>query len=849
MPDQATPSTPVTASLSRRQNRLVVVYASLAAALVLSISAWSLASAYQRAIEDAESQTSNYARAFATHASRTVGEVFRVIDGLARRLNDPAIVNQQNEQALHLRMKEYLAGVPQITSVVLIDMNGMSITSSTVSGYKIDYSDRLYFHRHQADPSLEINIDDPVIGRLSNKPIVVVSRRLSSPTGEFIGVISTGLSQKYFTDFYASVSLGAGGLIALTKNDGGIVAQIPASNELVDKTIATRDGMRTSARDRVDIFRMQSPDGVERIVSVAAVENYPLKVQVAMSLPHVLAPWYARLFWFVAATGFALVGLFAFAIVLFKQQKRLAETEASKQHNTEILNKTILGMADGMIVADKDRKVLVCNPAAEKLFGLRNGDTLSLKRGVIYELLHADDSTPFRPDQIPIERAIRGESVDDVDQIVRRKDIEMVRRLKVNARPIIDDHGQVRGGVSIYHDVTDVIETERQLLHAQKMDAVGQLTGGVAHDFNNILTIILGNLDILADALASDARLLRILHMIDQAAERGAELTQRLLAFARKQPLQPCKVVLNELVGKTEQLLRHVLGEHIEIVTALEPDLWPAMVDRSQIETALINLALNARDAMPDGGKLTIETAKVVLDEQYAASHSEVRAGPYAMIAITDTGTGIPEAIRQKVFEPFFTTKQTGKGTGLGLSMVYGFVKQSGGHIKIYSEVGHGTSVKIYLPRADAAEIFLEEAAALVPELAGIETVLVVEDDPLVRDNACGHLASLGYKIIQAADANAGLGVLRDRDDIDLLFTDVILPGGMSGRELAEAACKLKPSLKVLFTSGYTENAIIHQGRLDRGVLLLAKPYRRAELGRMVRLALANVRNGLALTH
>jgi CheY-like chemotaxis protein len=324
-------------------------------------------------------------------------------------------------------------------------------------------------------------------------------------------------------------------------------------------------------------------------------------------------------------------------------------------------------------------------------------------------------------------------------------------------------------------------------------------------------------------------------------------LTQRLLAFARKQPLQPRKLDLNEMVANTGQLLRHALGEQIEIATAIDPHLWPAMVDRSQLEATLVNLAVNARDAMPDGGKLTIETMNVALDHDYADAHSEVRPGPYAMIAITDTGTGIPEDIRQRVFEPFFTTKQLGKGTGLGLSMAYGFVKQSGGHIKIYSEVGHGTSVKIYLPREASELAPAEETVPLVPEIAGSETVLLVEDDPLVRDNAANQLASLGYRVVQAADGRAGLALLKERHDIELLFTDVILPGGMSGRLLAEEACKLRPGLKVLFTSGYTENAIVHHGRLDHGVLLLAKPYRKADLARMVRVALVNSGNGLAV--
>jgi CheY-like chemotaxis protein len=326
--------------------------------------------------------------------------------------------------------------------------------------------------------------------------------------------------------------------------------------------------------------------------------------------------------------------------------------------------------------------------------------------------------------------------------------------------------------------------------------------------------------------------------MIDEAAMRGAELTQRLLAFARRQPLQPRTTDVNTLIVDAARLLRPTLGEHIEIESAFEEDAWPALVDPSQLINALINLAVNARDAMPEGGKLVLETGNVQLDEHYARIHDEVRPGPYVMIAVSDTGLGIPAAIRDKVFDPFFTTKGSGKGTGLGLSMVYGFVKQSNGHIKIYSEEGHGTTIKIYLPRAGGQ---VEAAAAQVTVAleGGSETILVVEDDPLVRSYVATQLNSLGYTTLTAANATEALEYIDGVKSFDLLFTDVIMPGSINGRQLADEAKRRRPSLKVLYTSGYTENAIVHHGRLDPGVLLLPKPYRKSDLARMVRTALA----------
>jgi PAS domain S-box-containing protein len=386
----------------------------------------------------------------------------------------------------------------------------------------------------------------------------------------------------------------------------------------------------------------------------------------------------------------------------------------------------------------------------------------------------------------------------------------------------------------IGRDMTERIALEQQLRQAQKLDAIGHLTGGVAHDFNNILTVISGTIEILADAVMQSPELAGIARMIDDAAGRGADLTRRLLAFARKQPLQPRSTDVNALVADTARLLQPTLGEEVEIQITLEPDAWSAMIDPSQLSTALINLAVNARDAMPGGGKLTLETANVILDESYASINAEVSPGPYVMIAVSDTGTGIPVAIRDHVFEPFFTTKETGRGTGLGLSMVYGFVKQSGGHIKVYSEEGHGTTFKLYLPQTD------DNAGAgivypMMTATGGTETILAVEDDALVRQYVVVRLQSLGYSVLAAASAREALDLVSAGVEFDLLFTDVIIGADMNGRQLADAIAGMRPNVKVLYTSGYTENAIIHHGRLDPGVALIDKPYRMAELARKIR--------------
>jgi signal transduction histidine kinase len=388
-------------------------------------------------------------------------------------------------------------------------------------------------------------------------------------------------------------------------------------------------------------------------------------------------------------------------------------------------------------------------------------------------------------------------------------------------------------------EVGERLKAEDALRQAQKMEAVGQLTGGVAHDFNNLLTIIIGGLDtIRRNGPTDNPRLTRGVDMATQGAHRAATLTSRLLAFSRRQPLEPKPLDLNTVVRDSTELLHRTLGETIDLEAVLAPRLWLVEVDQNQLESAILNLAVNARDAMPNGGKLTIETANALLDESYAATDSEVIPGQYAVVAISDSGIGMPKAVLERVFEPFYTTKEVGKGTGLGLSMVYGFVKQSGGHVTIYSEEGLGTSVKLYFPRyRGRAKDAESQSPTRAPEGRREEVILVVEDNEYVRAYSVMILNELGYGVLEAGDAESALRILGRPGRIDLLFTDVVLPG-KTGRVLADEALAIRPDLHVLFTTGYSRNAIVHQGRLDAGVQLLTKPFTFDQLAARIREAL-----------
>ena len=410
-------------------------------------------------------------------------------------------------------------------------------------------------------------------------------------------------------------------------------------------------------------------------------------------------------------------------------------------------------------------------------------------------------------------------------------------------------------------DVTERKTINERLQRAQKMEAVGQLTGGLAHDFNNLLTIIIGNLQLLDGKVVTDEKSVKRLAEAQDAARKGSDLTRQLLAFARKQELEPRDTSINEMVRGMESLVARTIGENIELKVETMGGDPRALIDPSQLESAILNLAINARDAMPNGGKLTVETQAAYLDRFYAEKNPDVVPGNYVLVAVSDTGTGMAPELLEKVFQPFFTTKGQGKGSGLGLSMVYGFIKQSGGHIQVYSEVGHGTSIKMYLPRrmrpgevdvpvaaeaappADPKALVTEELHVVnledVPLVARRPKILVVEDQEAVRAVACGFLEDFGYEIIEAGDGFEALSKLQEHDDIDLMFSDVVMPGGMNGFDLAQAAQSMKPELKVVHTSGYPKGAMVHQDepRFKEGFIIM-KPYRREDLQKIIRDAL-----------
>ncbi|MGX4803604.1 PAS domain S-box protein [Bradyrhizobium guangdongense] len=505
--------------------------------------------------------------------------------------------------------------------------------------------------------------------------------------------------------------------------------------------------------------------------------------------------------------------------------KQVEEAQRAMRESVARLTAVVETAVDGVILFDAQNRILLFNPACERLFGyqarevinrnvrvLMPGGTGAGSDGPVPGFATGGETTGLRRDgsTFPMDLSV-GQAMQDGELIF----------------------------VGIIHDLTARKLTEQQLQQAQKMETVGQLSGGIAHDFNNLLTVIIGNAEHLGQQLKARPDLRQFADDICQSGERGAELTQRLLAFSRRQLLRPQTIDCRELILSMLKLFKRTLRENIEISTAFGPGTIKAFADPSQLESAVLNLALNAQDAMPSGGRLTLSTELAAIDEDYRALHPEVAPGAYALISVTDDGDGMTPEVIEHAFEPFFTTKEVGKGSGLGLSMVYGFARQSDGHLSIYSEQGLGTTVRIYLPRAGGGQPLADVLESEEAAPRGHETILIAEDDPFVRSSVILRVEALGYNVLAAVNGQEALQRLRADPGIDLLFTDIVMPGGMSGWELADQARRIRPALPVLFTSGYALESLVEQGRAQAHSVVLTKPYRKAELAQRLRDAFA----------
>jgi PAS domain S-box-containing protein len=529
----------------------------------------------------------------------------------------------------------------------------------------------------------------------------------------------------------------------------------------------------------------------------------------------------------MSAVGYKnLEGRIERTVAVFADLSRRAADQAALRQSEQRFRGSFEAAAHGMAVLTVDGRLAAVNSALKDMLGLAGLETDKTR---LTDIVASEDHEKI---QALMARLAAGESLGLHAELKYRANDGPVMHGLTSVSAVRDASGKIEQFIVQIVDITGRQKAEEHLRQAQKMEAVGQLTGGIAHDFNNLLTVIIGNLQLVENALQGNDKALKRAREAIDAAARGSALTKQLLAFARRQSLDAQEIDVNALIQNMEAILARSLGEAVELKIVLMDGHPLVVADPTQLETSVLNLCINARDAMPDGGRLTIETAPVALDAHYASEHEEVKPGDYVMIAVSDTGSGIPRHLLHKVFQPFFTTKEVGKGTGLGLSMVFGFIKQSGGHVKIYSEEGRGTSIKMYLP-----QVIVGEAASPQPEHKA--TILVVEDQEAVRAVAVEFLLDFGYAVLEAENAVQALQILQDNPDIDLLFTDVVMPGGMNGFDLSQAASQIRPDLKIIHASGYPKGAMVHQEEPRLKDNLISKPYRRDDLRRVVEDTLA----------
>jgi PAS domain S-box-containing protein len=778
----------------------------------------------------------NLVHVLAEHLDRTLGPIESAFNQLAAhsdRIGGPSAPRELWAPVLNATM----SGLAGIGSLNVIDAEGMVTLSTNPVVTATSRRDRFLYRQLKEDPDRGLVIAPSAPSPNYSGVVVPFGRALRDREGRFIGMLAATFQPDRLRGFYEAIDVGPHGVIQLLHPDGYSLFRQPLAGRTTGEPLADNVILKAwqAGSDRGFLRAPIEARGEPYLTAWRTLARSALLVAVSIAQHDALASWRTDLVVVVAeAAGMALMlaiaGLWitassrAHARIVGERDQADAALRTSQAVFQAIMDHTPVLV----FVKDAEGRYLFVNRAAERWAGAKRPPAIGMTTRDVMGKEGADD----------VERADR-KVLATKAPLQRELTVETPagRRTMLSVKfPLIDNVGSVSAIGTIATDVTDQKHAEYRLAQAQRMEAVGQLTGGVAHDFNNMLTAILLNADVLATQIQNDG-LRQLAVAMRHAAEHGADLTRRLLAFGRRQTLEAEPTDINELLRDMEPLMQRTLGEHIEISFLRGSDLWPATIDRAQLENAVLNLAVNARDAMPDGGRLTIETANAELDQEFADSNPDVRAGSYVMVAVGDTGAGMAPDVLAHAFEPFFTTKEVGKGTGLGLSMVYGFVTQSGGHVRIYSEVGVGTVVRLYLPRSKELAAAAPPPAAASAELPmGTEMILLVEDDSLVRSYAAAQLRSLGYRVVAAENAQRAIEAVEEGCEPDLLFTDMIMPGGMNGRDLAEHLRRRQPGLKVLYTSGYAHGAI--DGRPDRtGTVrhLLGKPYRRRGLATKVR--------------
>jgi signal transduction histidine kinase/FixJ family two-component response regulator len=841
----------------------VVALCALMVATIWVVLIYDLRRLQQNAMVDAQNATQNLSKTF----RENVGTTLAAIDQMMI-----AVIEENNEAGRGLYLPAWIGSSPLLKRFgiqsTIIGPNGMSVASTVVPApVGLDLSDRPHFRHHLDPQASQPYISVPMVGRASGKWSIQITRRIVSPDGSFGGVMVVSLDPFYFSQFFDDIDIGKDGLASLAGYDGIVRSRRTLAEGAIGQDISKGELFKQALRSSTgSIISRSVVDNVERVFSYAAVPGYPLFVNVGFATSDVFAEIDAQKNMYLIIGGglsiiFCALGWF---IARETKRKRMRDltflTEERTREQKLQLDAALNNMRDGLLMFDSDNRAVVFNRRLIEMYKLPSekvtpGSSLrEILEGQATVGMFAEDIDAY------IEELATQEYTGD--KIV---DLPDGRSFRIVSRTMASG-----GWVSTHEDVTERRNVEKQLLelnteleervnartaeltkaqdhvqtarvHAEKMEAIGKITGGMAHDFNNYLGIIIGNLDLVRNLPPDDPLVKDLIEEAMSGALSSSELTKSLLAFSRRQPLAARQIDVGEAVAADAALLKRTLRSNVTLTTQVASGLWPVNIDRAQLDSCIVNLIKNANDAIPVScdGAVVMSACNVHLDEQVAASNEKIVGGDYVLIAISDNGTGMSPEIAAQVFEPFFTTKPAGHGTGLGLSMVYGFVKQSGGYVKLDSEVGRGTTVQIYLPRDATSERGSEINSGPPVAMRGrAEAILVVDDNDRLRRTVVTQLGTLGYQVIEADSGITALAILEQSvRHIDLLLTDIIMPGNIDGYQLAERAFDRRPGIRVLLTSGFPGDPSRRSER-TAALTLLSKPCRIDDLARAIRMEL-----------
>ncbi|WP_158214008.1 ATP-binding protein [Pusillimonas sp. T2] len=799
--------------------RLLVAQAIIAVAIIAGI-VYEMAGAYYNALDGTYARATRTRNAIMAHSTQT----FTMIDQALSNIVEHAVVIVADGPDI---LNQYLLvrrnDLPYVEVLQITDRNGTVIATTRP---RLDYlGHRDFFAEHRDDQHRQLRISTPYIGQhdvISGKWVVDLTRPVFDNDGNFSGVAIATLSLEDMSQVYDDMRHTTQDIIGLVRDDGVLLARSPFAASSIGRQVFNAEGsdqviLQTLQGD----YRRTSPiDGNDRVVAYGQIKHFPLMVYAGVSVTEALSLWKRRAI-LDGSLGILLGAMvMAFSYLLYRQIRKNYAADAARQQAQEETDRIFRSISDAVYRIDKAWRFTFLNRQAEQLFGQSTED---IKGKLLWDAFPALRETQTKAE---FEHAIQHHTMADFEQYYA----PTRTWFNVRAYPGLD-------GLTVYlQDITAKKVREEQKHEAQRMDTLGKLTGGVAHDFNNLLTVIIGNTELIAEYVQHDKTLRGMADTSLKAAERGAKLVSQLLSYARRQQLNPSPINIPVLLDNMKHLLDTAVGNGVRIRCQHAPDVWPALADEGRLQDALINLCINGRDAMPDGGTITISTSNLHVTPDMVKQGDALAKGDYVAISVRDTGVGMDKNTLKRVFDPFFTTKDVGKGSGLGLPMVQGFARQSNGSVGIESTLGKGTTITLYLPRAssiDTTSTHIQSAS--LP--TGKEKILLVEDEPLVKDHVGRLLKSLGYDLLCAGSGAQALQLLMAHNDIDLLFTDVTMPGGMSGPELAREARLIYPELPVLFTSGYPEQLTTENyDGLDSW--LLEKPYNREQLARKIREAL-----------